>query len=82
MAEEKEDTRTIPDQISDALSQALFQSNGANGIIIVMSMKDNSVWTYSGGDLITRMGLVKAVEEKGSDMWAESAVDIGEEDDE
>jgi len=74
-----ETTQTIAEQISASLSEALFKANKAEGVLILLALDDDSIWTFSAGDLVVKLGLVKMAAHKGQEMFDES---IHSEDDE
>jgi hypothetical protein len=64
-----ESDKSIQDSVRDSLSDALFRANHSKGILIVMAMDDDSLFTFTAGDFITKLGLFAAAEKKSVDIW-------------
>lgn len=67
-----ETTKTIAEQISASLSEALFKANKAKGVLILMATDDDTIWTFSAGDLVVKLGLIRMAAHKGQEMVDES----------
>ncbi|MBE3088585.1 MAG: hypothetical protein IMZ71_05685 [Chloroflexi bacterium] len=68
----EETTKPIAEQISASLSDALFRANHAKGVLILMATDDDTIWTFSAGDLVVKLGLIRMAVHKGQEMVDES----------
>jgi hypothetical protein len=67
-----ESKSSIQDSVRDSLSDALFRANHSKGILIIMAMDDDSLFTFSAGDFVTKLGLFEAARRKVNDLWESS----------
>jgi len=80
MSEDDSVTKSPSEEVSESLSRALFEARKAKGIIIVMAMDDDTIWSYASGDLVTRLGLSLAASMKAKEAW-ENSDDVEESND-
>ncbi len=63
------EVKTIPEQISAYLSEALMSSNKAKGMVLMIAREDGSITTSMAGDFVTKIGLLAATRERLRDLW-------------
>jgi hypothetical protein len=69
---------TVQQDISGALADAMMQAGKATAIVISMAMGDGSIWNFSAGSLIEKLGLVKAFEFRSAELWGKSEEPLDE----
>ena len=65
--------RTVAQEVSDAISECLFKAKEARGIIIAVATPGGGVMTFGAGDFVTKLGLYRALQEKGTELWDDDA---------
>ena len=78
MSENEEEKMTVSQDVSATLSAALIKASNAKGVIIAIAMEDDSIWFHTAGDLVTKLGLVKALERKAETMYEDAGDEEGE----
>jgi hypothetical protein len=74
-----EETKDVKERIANHLSDALFRSKQARGIVIGLEMEDGTSWTYRAGSLVCRMGLIEALRKQAQTDWEASRTQTPEE---
>lgn len=64
-----EETKDVKEKIANHLSDALFRSKQARGLVIGIEMEDGTSWTYRAGSLVCRMGLIEALRKQAQTDW-------------
>jgi hypothetical protein len=62
----------IQQDISGALADAMVRAGKANAVLITMAMDDGTIWNFGAGSLITKLGLIKAMELRAREYWGAS----------
>ena len=71
--------KTSAQEVSAALSEALFKAGGsARGVFVAVALESGAVAFFGSGDFVTRMGLYHAIMERGHEDW-EDGEDVPDE---
>ena len=66
------EVKTVQQQISDFLTQALMSTGTAKGMILMIARENGAVATSVAGDFVTKIGLLAAAERRMKDLWNDS----------
>ena len=72
--------KTAAQDVSDVLTETMFRAVKAKGIVVAFADEDGAIHTRASGDFVTKLGLYRALEEKGHECW-DDADDLTEEED-
>jgi hypothetical protein len=71
--------KTVQEEISAFLSDALLRSNHAKGVLVILATDDDTIWTSIAGDLVTKLGLLNVAALKGTDLWKNTKAEVEDE---
>jgi hypothetical protein len=71
---------SIQQDISGALADAMVRAGKSTAVLITMAMDDGTIWNFSAGTLIEKLGLIKAVELRAREYWGASEPPTSDED--
>ena len=63
---------TVQQDIAGALADAMIRAGKACAVLVTMAMDDGTIWNFSAGSLIEKLGLAKAVEIRAVELWGKS----------
>ena len=63
---------------ANAISDALYRLGDATGVVLAVALKNGTIRTFLGGDLVVKMGLVEALQNRVVEEW-DSADELSDE---